>query len=172
MVFISHYMKKHCLIVFFLFMAIAWITAQNTPAIIKELNTQRSGQGTVVVYQDESIEGLIGSKIVSGGSYIPSEGNGEPSRYIQTKGYKIQIYSGSSQKLSKNEANSRKAAIRNVFPTMEVTITFNSPVWRALAGNYKTYEQATEALKELKSAFPAFAREMQIKESIIKLPVY
>lgn len=163
-------MKQHWLITFFLFIAIGWASAQ-TPAIIKELNTERDGQGTVSVYQDESIEGLIGSKIMSGTS-SSDEGSGEPSRYIQTKGYKIQVYSGNNQKLSKNEANSRKASIRNTFPTMDVTITFNSPVWRALAGNYKTYEQATEALKELKNAFPSFAREMQIKEAIIKLPVY
>lgn len=160
-------MKQHWLIVFFLFIA-GGVFAQ-TPAIIKELNTEREGQGTVSVYQDESIEGLIGSKIIPG---MSSDESGEPSRYIQTKGYKIQVYSGNNQKYSKNEANSRKAAIRNTYPTMDVTITFNSPVWRALAGNYKTYEQATEALKELKNAFPSFAREMQIKEAIIRLPVY
>ncbi|WP_163268299.1 SPOR domain-containing protein [Dysgonomonas sp. 216] len=157
------------------------IVAQTT--IIKDLNASKPGQGSVVIYQDEAIEGLIGTRTSS--SPIPSPtdqgsisgeiengtNKSQPSGFIRAKGYKIQVFSGNDQKRSRQEAESRKSKIVSEFPDMEVAIIFNSPVWRARAGNFKTYEQAFQALNDLKKAFPSFGRELQIVEDVVKLPI-
>lgn len=177
-----YYMKYHWIILLFALLFCPYISAQS-PDIIKDLNTDKTGQGTVRIYQDESLEGLLGSKRTPGSTANTNELMGasglndtttdaQPTHYIQAKGYKIQIFSGNDQKKSKDVAYSRKSLIQGSYPNLEVTITFNSPVWRARAGNFKTYEQASQALTELKATFPSFGKEMQIVESAIKLPVY
>ena len=180
-------MKRYWFVLFFALIFTGLTQAQNS-SIIKDLNSPKQGQGSITVYQDESIDGLIGAKITStppasqggsnndsnssAGESNPTNTGAKPTQYIQSKGYKIQVFSGNDQKKSKNEAYSKKSLIEGNFPDMEVAITFNSPVWRVRAGNFKTYEQAFQALKDLKNAFPSFGREMQIVESVIKLPVY
>lgn len=177
-------MKKS--LYFFLFTLALSSMAVAQTSIISDINTPKAGQGNVIIYQDEAITGLIGKRtIASTYSTTPSTNgdlapittsdNNSPksgnSGFIRTKGYKIQVYSGNDQKRSKNEAYSRKDQIAGSFSDMEVAITFNSPVWRARAGNFKTYEQAFQALTEMKKAFPSFGREMQIVEDVVKLSV-
>jgi hypothetical protein len=91
--------------------------------------------------------------------------------YIQTKGYKIQVFSGNDQRKSRQEAETKKELVESAYPDMEVVISFNSPVWKVRAGNFRTYEQAFQSLKEMKSTFPDFGKELQIVEAIVKLPV-
>ncbi len=163
------------------------VTAQNN--IIDELNIVRAGQGEVRVYEDESIAGLIGTKSLNinseSSNYNYSTENAESSstdapaynpskttNFRQVKGYKIQVFSGNDQRRSKNEAQIKKNQISNAFPGTEVVVIFNSPVWRVRAGNYRTYEEAYQALNDMKKAFPSFGKEMQIVESTIKIPIY
>ncbi|MFR9165806.1 MAG: SPOR domain-containing protein [Dysgonomonas sp.] len=163
----------------FIILCIAACLGQGS--IITDLNQPKAGQGSITIYQDETIEGLIGLKSAAEGTTTPVQNDQntgetpvkhEPTNYIQTKGYKIQVFSGNDQRRSKNEAYSKKEMIQSSFPDMEVAITFRSPVWRVRVGNFKTYEQAFQAMKELKDAFPTFGKEMQIVEAVIKLPVY
>jgi len=143
------------------------ITAQN-PSIINDINSSKTGQGEVVIYQDEAIAGLLGAKSNSSGSHEHSSGeNG----YVKARGYRIQVFSGNDQRRSKSEAEYRKRQISGSFPDMDVHISFQSPVWRVRAGNFVSMEEASQALKELKNAFPSFGREMQIVQDAIKLPV-
>ena len=179
-------MKQNWLILLFSVAFTGFISAQNT-TIVQELNSVKAGQGEIIIHQDESIEGLIGTRSNKASSTTttnatktntsPNVGEGsstglKPTSYIQTKGYKIQVFSGNNQKRSKDEAYSRKGMIERSFPDKEVTVTFNSPVWRVRAGNYRTYEEAFEALKDMQKMFPSFGREMEIKEAVVKLPVY
>lgn len=192
--FTINFMKQNWLTLLFSFICVGFASAQNMSSIISELNSNKKGQGNVVIYQDESIEGLIGTRSGSNtttdinsntstagtikgsndSNNIIGESNTglKPRSYIQTKGYKIQVFSGNNQRVSKNEAYSRKNQITREFPDEEVSVTFNSPVWRVRVGNFRTYEQAFETLKEMKKTFPSFGKEMEIKEAVVKLPVY
>jgi len=173
-------MKKFLYILLFSLGLVNLSSAQTS--IISDINNPKAGQGNVVIYQDESITGLIGTRssasvsITDGGeglgtivdNNIPKVQN---TGFIRTKGYKIQVFSGNDQKRSKQEAEHRKSQIINNFSDIEVVITLVSPVWRVRAGNFKTYEQAFQTLTELKKAFPSFGREMQIVEDVVKLPI-
>lgn len=150
-------------------------------SIVDDLNTAKAGQGKIVIYQDEGIRNLIGVNMISSiananptaiASQLSSstDGTDAPKNFIRAKGYRIQVYSGNDQKVAKNEANSRKGAIQSAFPNMEVTVSYNSPVWRVRAGNFKTQEQANQALGEMKTRFPGY-KEMRVVDDVVKIPV-
>ncbi|GAB6013219.1 SPOR domain-containing protein [Viscerimonas tarda] len=173
-------MKQYgCLLLFFLFIG-SNICAQKT--IITDLNTTKVGQGSVNIYEDGSISGLIGHKPSSNEGPINQEVHNTEvttpdstlvrTTYKEVTGYKIQVFSGNDQRNSKREGESRKSLMQNAFPDMEVNLTVNPPVWRLRAGNFRTYEEAFQALNDLKNAFPSFAREMQIVKALVRLPIY
>jgi len=174
---------KHFLFTFF-FLGFSLLLQAQTPSIINEINSVKPGEGNVTIYQDESIQGLIGARIVPSSSGLNSNTSDvhpsntstdspvKPLHYKESKGYKIQVFSGNEQRKSKDEAYAKRSLIVSSYPDLEVIVTYKSPVWRVRAGNYRTYEEAYEALKDLKQAFPGFGKEMQIVEAIIKLPVY
>lgn len=170
-------MKKAIYILSCLFLVCLHGSAQNT-SIIDELNQNRAGQGKITIYQDDAIKRLVGTSIARNTpnddlilSQLDNTVTNTAKSFIRAKGFRIQVYSGNNQRLSKNEAESRRDAILSSFPNMEVNVTFNSPVWRVKAGNFRTQEQASEALNELKNRFPSFGREMYIVSDVVKLPV-
>ena len=166
--------------IFLCLSAICLYSNAQSRSIIDDLNTTKGGQGKIVIYQDEGIRNLIGTNMIASVAANPaavasqlsttSDGTDAPKNFIRAKGYRIQVYSGSDQKVAKNEANSRKGAIQSSFPNMEVTLSYNSPVWRVRAGNFKTQEQASQALSELKAKFPGF-KEMRVVDDVVKIPV-
>lgn len=180
-------MTKSIYILFSLFVLSLPTSAQVT-SIIDDLNTTKNGEGKITIYQDESIKNMVGSSIqnskytdtntltnqlsASSDSTSETENTSDISKnFVRAKGFKIQAYSGSDQKRSKNEAQARKNTIASNYPNMEVTVTYNSPVWRVKAGNFKTREEASQALSEMKSKFPSFGREMNIVNDVIRIPV-
>lgn len=176
---------KYCLniLCFFILSTTMLIAQQATAPIIVDLNTVKTGQGKVVIYQDEAIEGLLGTRKItpqvtpqnqsttSNGTSNDAEQKNTNRNFVRARGYRIQVYSGNDQKKSRQEAYAKKEMIVSNSPDIDVNITFNSPVWRVRVGNYRTYEQAFAALKELKNKFPSFGREMHIVEDVIKLYV-
>lgn len=172
---------------FFFFVLSFSLNAQEI-TIIDDLNISKIGEGKVTIYQDESIKNLVGTPILGlkyndsellynqlsseSDSTTLSDTNTETHKnLVRAKGYRVQVYSGSDQRKSKSEAEVRKNSIVSIFPNMDVTVTYNSPVWRVKAGNFKTHEQASQALLEMRSKLPAFGREMYIVSDIIKIPV-
>jgi len=169
-------MKKITYISFFFFLFSLCGNAQTS--IVNDLNQTKSGQGKITIYQDDAIKKLVGTSITKNTpnddlilqQLDPTSTNGHKS-IIKTKGYRIQVYSGNNQRLSKNEAESRRNAIQSSFPNMKVSVVYNSPVWRVKAGNFRTHEQASHALNELKNRLPSFGREMYIVNDVVELPV-
>lgn len=168
--------------IFLCLSAVCFYSNAQSKSIVDDLNTTKAGQGKIVVYQDEGIRILIGANMITNNIAsnptavanqlsTTADGTDAPKNFIKAKGYRIQVYSGNDQKVAKNEANSRKGAIQSSFPNMEVTVSYNSPVWRVRAGNFKTQEQASQALSELKAKFPGFGREMRIVDDVVKIPV-
>lgn len=164
------------------FFSIGLYTNAQSKSIVDDLNTPKAGQGRIIIHQDEDLKNLVGTNVIT--SVVPSsstisgqlttstdgvKATDAPKSIIRARGYRIQVYSGSDQKTAKNEANSRKGAIQSSYPNMEVSVSYNSPVWRVRAGNFKTQEQANQALSEMRSKFPRFGREMRIVDDVIKV---
>lgn len=149
--------------------------------IIEDLNSSKVGQGTVVIYQDEAIQNLVGKQFANPVSSINlteqlsttgEKKEGVPRKMVTAKGYKIRVFSGNEQRRSRNEANSRKSTIQSAYPNMEVSISYAAPVWEVRAGNFATKEQAATALNEMKTRFPGYSTEFKVIESVVKIPVY
>ena len=159
-------MKKILYTIISIFILGGTLSAQNAKTIIEEINTPRSGQGNVKVYQDERIDGLLGQYQKVDSTAI-NDGN-----YIKVMGYKIQVYSGNNQSKSKAEAESKLSLIRKDFPEQEAGISYEAPTWLLRAGNFLTQEEAEAVLAEMKQKYPWFGREMYIVKAIVKRPSF
>lgn len=85
-------------------------------------------------------------------------------------GYRVQVFSdGRSQHSLEARAKARGSAIVSRFPKYRGQIySFSSaPNWYTRVGNFRTSEEASRALAELKRAFPQFASEMRVVRSQI-----
>lgn len=79
-------------------------------------------------------------------------------------GYRIQVFSdGRNQATLEMRAKARANAIVAKFPKYrgQVYSFSKAPNWYTRVGNFKTQQEATSALSELKRAFPGFASEMR-----------
>lgn len=77
-------------------------------------------------------------------------------------GYRIQVFSDSNPRTAQAEAGRKAATISSRFPDMNTYIKYDSPYWRLRVGDFTTFEDASDALTEMKTAFPAYRREMRI----------
>lgn len=80
-------------------------------------------------------------------------------------GFRIQVFSdGRNQSTLEARAKARGSAILAKFPKYrgQVYTYSSSPNWYTRIGNFRTQHEATEALEELKRAFPNYASEMRI----------
>ncbi|MBD5194148.1 MAG: SPOR domain-containing protein [Bacteroidales bacterium] len=85
-------------------------------------------------------------------------------------GYRIQVFSdGSRQSSLESRARARGNAVVAKFPKYrgQVYAYSSSPNWYTRIGNFRTSQEASAALAELKGAFPQFANEMRIVKSQI-----
>lgn len=144
------------------------IGSQKKSSIIEELNTQRRGEGNVMVYQDEAIKGILAKpNAVDLPVYTSEDGL---SQYVMMRGYRIQVFSGNDQRKSKDEAYSKQKLINNSFEDIETDVYFKSPRWILRAGNYRTRAEADAALKQIMKQFPSFGKEMYIISDTVKIP--
>ena len=87
-------------------------------------------------------------------------------------GYRIQVFSdGRDQSTLESRARARGNLILSRFPKYRGQIyTFsNSPNWYCRVGNFRNSEDASNAMAELKKAFPSFSGDMRIVKSPIVL---
>ena len=170
---------KKTVYIFFCLLSVCFIANAQSKSIIDDLNAAKSGEGKVVIYQDDAIKNMVGKTIlthtVSAATddvqLSPVKASNSSQKYIRAKGFRIQVYAGNDQKRSKNEAQGRRGTILSTYPNMEVTVTYTSPVWKVKAGNFKTREQATEALKEMRDKFPGFGREMHVISDAVNIAI-
>ena len=66
-------------------------------------------------------------------------------------GYRVQAFSGGNSREDKNKAREIGDAIKRRFPTQPVYVHFYSPRWTCRIGNYRTYEEASQVLREIKA---------------------
>ncbi|MGI6048966.1 MAG: SPOR domain-containing protein [Petrimonas sp.] len=151
----------------FCFSAIAQ-TQKQRKEIIDELNTVKFGQGKVTVFEDRAIEEILGRSMAPARTvYSTADGV----QFVRMRGFKIQAFSGNNQRTSKNEAYYKQGLINTSFPEQETVVTFDSPFWRLRVGNFKTREEATAMLNDMRKTFPAFGREMYVVIDEVKIPL-
>ena len=126
----------------------------------------KKGEGVVIIHQSENIKKLVGTRI-DNENVVVSEGK----TYLLTEGYRIQVYSGNNQRISKEEASTLQTKIKEVFIDTEADVKYNAPFWRLHVGNYRSFEEASLMLRELRSLFPQKKNEIYIIEDVIRLPL-
>jgi hypothetical protein len=124
----------------------------------------KPGEGTVVVHQSEAIKRMIGARIDSENIDIS---NGKT--YLITKGYRVQVYSGNNQRVSRKEAEELQKKIKESYPDIDTYVTYHAPFWKLLAGNYRSFEEAWVLLRDLRKTFPKKKNELDIIEDDIRL---
>ena len=158
------------LTIFSLLCSLTSLLAQTKANIVDELNAPKAGQGTVKVYIDDNIKGLIGTSAASTPiSDIDTTQTRPSGIVVKRMGFKIQVFSGNDQRKSKNEAYYKQGQIRNQFPDIDTVVSFHSPFWRLRAGNYKTYSEAAHAMSELKRELPTLGKEMYVVKDMVNI---
>lgn len=66
-------------------------------------------------------------------------------------GYRVQAFAGGNHREDRQKAENIGATIQSRFPGVEVYVRFYSPRWVCRVGNYRTYEEANEMLKSIRS---------------------
>lgn len=77
-------------------------------------------------------------------------------------GYRIQVFSDNNTRTAKAEARSMARNISERFPEYRTYVIYNSPFWRLRVGDFLSEEDANDAAVEIKSAFPAYRREVRV----------
>ena len=130
-------MKKLCVLLL-MFVGMPVMAQDN---IVDRLEQRVQGQGTITIHQDERLDSLLGMV------YDPSLSKGKK---IQTKGYRIQVYAGGNTRVAKEEAQKAAQYVRTNFPEISVYTEFVAPRWVCRVGDYKTIEEADQAMRMLK----------------------
>lgn len=140
--------------------AITMVNNDSINSIIQSLENEEMGQGKVKIYQDSRIQDLIGKK---------KSTNLSRNNFTVGKGFRVQIYSGNNQNISKREAFQRESTLKRDFIDLETYVTFKSPFWRLRVGNFRSYEEAYQTMRKIKDAFPQFGKETYIVKDDIKI---
>lgn len=84
-------------------------------------------------------------------------------------GYRIQAFSDNDYRTAKSSARSRARALAMKFPEYRSYLSYKAPAWRLRIGDFKTREEAREAISRIRRVYPAFAREMVVVKDRINI---
>lgn len=71
-------------------------------------------------------------------------------RSYKTDGYRVQVFAGGNSRNDKIKAQRAGNDIKQAFPEQPIYVHFYSPRWICRMGNYRTYEEANEILRQVK----------------------
>ena len=69
---------------------------------------------------------------------------------VKMNGFRIQVYFGDNSRKGKTEARAAGLRFRNSFPELSVYVSFVSPHWLCRAGDFRTMEEASEILRQIR----------------------
>lgn len=72
-------------------------------------------------------------------------------RSYKATGYRIQVYSGGNKRTDKDKCEQIAARLKASFPNMPIYVHFYSPSWKCRAGNFKSHEEASRVLKQVRN---------------------
>lgn len=143
------------------------VSEEKVKTIFDALEEPGRGKGDVVIHQSEAIRNLVGAR-KHGANVELTDGNS----FLNLDGFRVQVFSGNSQRLSKDEAFKKEKEIKELFPDLSTYVTYTAPFWKLRVGDYRTHEEAFHILRQLSGTFPSFAKEMYIIKEKIKIPLY
>lgn len=133
--------------------------AENPRSITRHIQSTSQNR----VYQSKAIDLLIlsgGSNEIEEGEL--EEGNNSQSGLKRGVGYRVQVFSDNNARTAKNEARSKARNISARFPDQRTYVTYHSPYWRLRVGDFRNQSEANEFAEQIKSAFPAYAKEIRV----------
>ena len=69
---------------------------------------------------------------------------------VKMNGFRIQVYFGDNSRKGKTEARAAGLRFRNSFPELPVYVSFVSPPWLCRAGDFRTMEEASDILRQIR----------------------
>jgi hypothetical protein len=125
--------------------------------------TPEKGEGTVIIHQSEPLKKLVGTRIDSDNVDVV---NGKT--YLKTNGHRVQVYSGNERK-AREHAEKLQDQLKKMYPDLQTYITYNAPFWKLHAGNYCSFEEASQMLRMLRQDFLQIKDEIYIVDDEIRL---
>ena len=138
--------------------------AVSDTSIVQYLERPETGGKVKVVQPAE-----LAKRVSRAEGVIKYDGN---KGYAQSSGFRIQVFSDNNYRTAKNNVLYKEGLIKEAFPEMETYVTFTSPFWRLRVGDFRSYEEAGNALRELKREFPQMAREMRVVRDKIHIQIH
>lgn len=80
---------------------------------------------------------------------LPYTGGAARARY-KAQGYRIQVYTGANNRVSKQEALQMKQKVQSHFPELSAYVTFLSPRWVCRVGDFSSREEAADYVRQLR----------------------
>jgi len=146
----------------------------------QDIQKSKQGEATLKIHQEKSIEDLVNTpyKVTAEPQKKQSEGRStaQATQVKETKGksnileradtvntdkrmgrgtrvhgYRIQVYAGGNSRRDRQQAETARNRIKTLFPDIPVSVHFHSPRWICRAGNFRTYEEAHQALEDMKT---------------------
>lgn len=77
-------------------------------------------------------------------------------------GYRVLAYISNNTRKAKAQANRRARDIALRFPQYRAYFTYKAPTWRLRIGDFDDEDDAKRALRQLRAAFPQYAKEMTV----------
>lgn len=146
---------------FFIFLFLPlFCHAQTRNTILDELLKQDNFGGKITINSDPKINELIGKPL--------ARTNSSSEVFMKVRGYRIQAFSG-NQKQSRAEAESRAREIKSLYPKISADVSYKAPVWRLRIGDFRTHEEATNFMNDLKRKSSYLGNEMNIVTDEIKV---
>ena len=140
----------------------------------EEIQMQAPGQGKLVLHQSQTITDLVNASapkatpvdvkvekktmvsslakthqvvdsLLADSTKLASTGV-----RVRMNGYRIQVYLGGNTRKGKAEAQAMKERVKGYFPELSVYAGFLSPHWSCRAGDFRTMEEASEYLHQMR----------------------
>ena len=152
-------MMRYFLFVIGFFFALSAAAQKN---IVEDLQTERVGQGKIIIHQDDNISALLGA------IYVKSADEKEP-KVLKARGYRVQVYAGNNSRIARQEANDMAEQIKMEFPELPVYAFFQPPRWLCRVGDYRSIEEADASMRRLKAT--GKFKEVSIVREQINIPL-
>ncbi len=157
-------MKRRLAVCLLALLSAGLAEAQGT--FTERLQAPAPKQGTVVLHQDAEIEALVNgvapktttlaSKDLDSLSLRKhlTDSVTNPSLYgkkVRMDGFRIQVYVGGNSRDAKMKAQQSEAKVRSYYPDVDIYTRFVSPRWICHVGDFKTRDEASEFLRDLRA---------------------
>ncbi|MBR5393523.1 MAG: hypothetical protein IK144_00400 [Bacteroidaceae bacterium] len=145
-----------------LWLSVLMLSAQQT--FTDKLQQVVESAGRIILHQDKSITDLVNGTNKSAAPGQKRQVDGTTPQYSDTtgldslslgskvkmNGFRIQVYFGDNSRKGKTEARAAGLRFRDSFPQYAVYVSFVSPHWKCQAGDFRTMEEASEVLRQIR----------------------